>query len=132
MADKLRTATFTLEDFLSQFQQLRKMGPMQQLVAMLPGAGSLLNDAQISDEDLGRVEAIIQSMTQEERRSPKIIGGSRKRRIAAGAGVKTQDVNALLRQYGETQKMMKMLAEGKGIPGIPGLPPQSFGRRRKR
>ncbi len=129
MAGKLRTAAFTLEDFLSQFQQLKRMGPVEQLVAMLPGAGSMLRDVRVSDEDLGRVEAIIRSMTPAERNTPRIIDGSRKRRIAAGSGTTPQEVNGLLRQFAETQKMMKMIAEGRGIPGIPGLTPK---RRKKR
>jgi signal recognition particle subunit SRP54 len=118
MADKLRTATFTFDDFLDQFQQLKKMGPLDQLVAMLPGAGSMLKNVQVSDRDMGRVEAIIRSMTPAERRNPKIIDGSRKRRIAAGSGTSPQDVNGLLKQFSETQKMMKIVAQGRGIPGL--------------
>ncbi len=129
VAGKLRTASFTLEDFLGQFQQLRRMGPLDQLLAMLPGAGAALGSLQVSDRDMQRVEAIIRSMTPAERRNPKIIDGSRKRRIAAGSGTRTQEVNGLLKQFAETQKMMKMLAEGKGIPGLSGLMP---GRRTKR
>ena len=119
MADKLRTASFTLDDFLDQFQQLKKMGPLDQLVAMLPGAGSILKNAQVSDRDMGRVEAIIRSMTPTERRNPKIIDGSRKRRIAKGSGTSPQEVNGLLKQFAETQKMMKMVAQGRGLPGLP-------------
>ena len=119
MADKLRTASFTLDDFLDQFQQLKKMGPLDQLVAMLPGAGSMLKNVQVSDRDMGRVEAIIRSMTPTERRNPKVIDGSRKRRIASGSGTRPQEVNGLLKQFAETQKMMKMVAQGRGIPGLP-------------
>jgi signal recognition particle subunit SRP54 len=119
MADKLRSASFTLDDFLDQFQQLKKMGPLDQLVAMLPGAGSMLKNVQVSDRDMGRVEAIIRSMTPTERRNPKIIDGSRKRRIATGSGTSPQEVNGLLKQFAETQKMMKMVAQGRGIPGLP-------------
>ncbi len=122
MAEKLRKAEFNLEDFLKQFQQLKKMGPLQGLVAMLPGAASALKDVDVSDKDMGRVEAIIRSMTLEERRNPRLINGSRRRRIARGSGTNTQQVNALLKQFGETQKMMKMLADGKSIPGLPGIP----------
>jgi signal recognition particle subunit SRP54 len=118
MAGKLRTASFTFEDFLEQFQQIRRMGALDQLLAMLPGAGSLLRNAQISDADLGRVEAIIRSMTPEERRRPKVIDGSRKRRIAAGSGSSAQEVNGLLKQFNEAQKMMKSMAQGRGIPGM--------------
>jgi len=123
-AAKLRDASFDLEDFLDQFQQLKKMGPLQQLVGMLPGAGAALGDVQIDDRQLGRVEAIIRSMTPAERRNPKVIKGSRRRRIAAGSGTKPQDVNAVLKQFAEAQKMMKALAGGKSpLPGLamPGL-----------
>jgi len=128
-AAKLRDASFDLEDFLDQFQQLKKMGPLQQLVGMLPGAGSALRDVQVDERQMGRVEAIIRSMTPEERRNPKLISGSRRRRIASGSGTRPQDVNALLKQFSEAQKMMKALAGGKSpIPGlaVPG------GRRRKK
>ncbi|MGD2051338.1 MAG: signal recognition particle protein [Acidimicrobiia bacterium] len=129
-AEKLRNATFDLEDFLEQFQQLRKMGPLQQLVSMLPGAGQALRDVQVDEKDLNRVEAIIRSMTPAERRSPKLISGSRKRRIAAGSGTRPQDVNMVLKQYSEAQKMMKMIAGGKSP--IPGIPLPGVGRRQKR
>jgi signal recognition particle subunit SRP54 len=128
--EKLRTASFTLEDFLDQFQQVRRMGSMGQLLGMLPGAASALKQAEVSDKDLGRVEAIIRSMTLDERRNPKIIDGSRKRRIARGSGTTPQDVNGLLRQFGETQKMMKALASGRSP--IPGLALPGKVRRRKR
>lgn len=125
---KLQKGSFDLEDFLQQFQQLRKMGPLQSLVKMLPGAGQALGDVEINDKDLGRVEAIIRSMTPAERHNPRIINGSRKRRIAQGSGTKPQDVNRLLKQFTESQKMMKSLASG-GNP-IPGMP-MPGGRRRK-
>lgn len=123
-AAKMRDASFDLEDFLDQFQQLKKMGPLEQLVGMLPGAGSELRDVEIDDRHLGRVEAIIRSMTPAERRDPKLINGSRKRRIAAGSGTRPQDVNILLKQFTEAQKMMKAFAGGKSpIPGlsVPGM-----------
>ena len=129
-AEKLRTATFDLEDFLEQFQQIRKMGPLQQLVKMLPGAGDALRDVEVNDKDLGRVEAIIRSMTPEERRNPKLINGSRKRRIAAGSGTRPQDVNQILKQFAETQKMMKAISSGKSP--IPGLALPGMGRSKKR
>ena len=96
---------------------------------MLPGAGSLLGGVEVDDRDLKKVEAIIRSMTPEERRNPRIIGGSRRRRIAAGSGTRPQDVNRLLKQFADAQKMMKMLAGGRGVPGLGGLVP---GRRHKR
>ena len=129
-AAKMLDASFNLEDFLDQFQQIKKMGPLQQLVGMLPGAGSALRDVEIDDRQLGRVEAIIRSMTPAERRDPKIINGSRKRRIATGSGTRPQDVNVLLKQFSETQKMMKAFAGGKSP--IPGLPMPAMGRKKKR
>ncbi len=128
-ADRLQKGEFTLEDFLDQFEAMKSMGPLQDILAMLPGSGSLLREVEVDDRDLKRVEAIIQSMTPEERRAPKIIGGSRKRRIAAGSGTSPQDVNRVLKQFAETQKMMKTLAGGKGLPSLDAL---TGGRRMKR
>jgi signal recognition particle subunit SRP54 len=116
------------EAFLEQFQQLKKMGPLQQLVGMLPGAGSALRDVQVDERQLARVEAIIRSMTPEERRNPRSINGSRKRRIAAGSGTRPQDVNGVLKQFSQAQKMMKAMAGGRSpIPGLslPGMPRQT-------
>ena len=129
-AVKMREATFDLEDFLDQFQQLKRMGPLQQLVGMLPGAGAALGDVQIDESQVARVEAIIRSMTPTERRDPKKINGSRKRRIAAGSGTRPQDVNALLKQFSEAQKMMKAFAGGKSP--IPGLAVPGGGRRSRK
>ena len=129
-AAKMLDASFNLEDFLDQFQQIRKMGPLQQLVGMLPGAGSALRDVEIDDRQLARVEAIIRSMTTAERRDPKIINGSRKRRIARGSGTRPQDVNVLLKQFSESQKMMKAFAGGKNP--IPGLTMPGMSRKKKR
>jgi signal recognition particle subunit SRP54 len=120
-ARKLQKGEFTLEDFLSQFQTMKSMGPLKDILAMLPGSGSLLREVDVDDRDLKRVEAIIQSMTPEERQNPKIIGGSRKRRIASGSGTKPQDVNRLLKQFADAQKMMKTLAGGRGIPSLDAL-----------
>jgi signal recognition particle subunit SRP54 len=123
-ARKMLDSTFDLEDFLEQFQQLKKMGPLQQLIGMLPGAGSALRDVQVDEKQLDRVEAIIRSMTPGERRNPKMINGSRKRRIAAGSGTKPQDVNGVLKQFSQAQKMMKAMSSGKSpIPGLnmPGM-----------
>jgi signal recognition particle subunit SRP54 len=127
-AQKMFDNTFDLEDFLEQFQQIKKMGPLQQLVGMLPGAGSALGDVQVDESQLARVEAIIRSMTPAERRNPKMINGSRRRRIAAGSGTRPQDVNGVLKQFSQAQKMMKAMAGGKSpIPGlsVPGMPRQS-------
>jgi signal recognition particle subunit SRP54 len=132
-AEKMMTASFTLEDFLEQFQQIRRMGSVGQLLGMLPGAAPGLRGAEVSDAELSRVEAIIRSMTPAERRDPKAIDGGRKRRIASGSGTSPQDVNRLLRQFAETQKMMKAVAGGTlPIPGLPGLPGPGRRRRRKR
>ncbi|MFP5333277.1 MAG: signal recognition particle protein [Acidimicrobiia bacterium] len=128
-ARKMEKGQFTLDDFLEQFQALKRMGPLKDILAMLPGAGSALRDVEIDDRDLARVEAIIRSMTPEERQKPKMIGGSRRKRIAAGSGTTPQDVNRLLKQFADAQKMMKQLAGGRGLPGMPGL---AAGRKRKR
>jgi signal recognition particle subunit SRP54 len=100
---------------------MKRMGPLKDILAMLPGSGSLIREVDVDDRDLRRVEAIIRSMTPEERRNPRVIGGSRKRRIASGSGTRPQDVNRLLKQFAESQKMMKMLAGGKGTPSLQGL-----------
>jgi signal recognition particle subunit SRP54 len=128
-AKRLQKGEFTLEDFLSQFEAMKSMGPLQDILAMLPGSGSLLREVEVDDRDLKRVEAIIQSMTPEERRTPKIIGGSRKRRIASGSGTSPQDVNRVLKQFAEAQKMMKTFAGGKGMPSLDAL---TGGRRPRR
>jgi signal recognition particle subunit SRP54 len=120
-AKKLQKGEFTLEDFLGQFQQMKRMGPLKDILAMLPGSGSLLRDVDVDDRDIRRVEAVIQSMTPDERRNPKIIGGSRKRRIASGSGTSPQDVNRVLKQFAEAQKMMKTLAGGRGMPNLESL-----------
>jgi signal recognition particle subunit SRP54 len=122
-ARKLEKGQFTLEDFLGQFQAMKRMGPVKDILAMLPGSGSFLREVDVDESDLRRVEAIIQSMTPEERRNPKVIGGSRKRRIASGSGTRPQDVNRVLKQFVEAQKMMKMLSGGKGVPSLQGLLP---------
>ena len=114
MEEKLRKAQFTLEDFLEQIQQVQKMGPVGSLVSMIPGMGGMAKDAQeaVDRGDLKRVEAIIRSMTPRERRDPSVINGSRRRRIAAGSGTGTTDINRLIKQHGEIQKLMKQLAGG--------------------
>ncbi|MFN2189559.1 MAG: signal recognition particle protein [Candidatus Promineifilaceae bacterium] len=111
---KLLSGRFDLEDFLSQMQQLKKMGPMGKLLEMIPGMGKMAGDVDLSgaEGELKRIEAIIRSMTPQERRNPKIIKASRKRRIASGSGTDVQDVNALLRQFREMQRMMKQFGKG--------------------
>jgi len=115
-SERLLKGQFNLEDFLKQMQQVRRMGPLAQLLEMIPGMGKMAGDVDLSgaEGELKRIEAIIRSMTPKERRNPKIIKASRKRRIAAGSGTSVQDVNALLRQFQEMQKMMKQLGRGGG------------------
>jgi signal recognition particle subunit SRP54 len=121
MERKLREASFDLEDFLEQFRQVRQMGPLSQILDMVPGMGRLVQDVspEATDQQFKRIEAIILSMTPEERRKPKIIDGSRKKRIARGSGTTVQEVNALLSQFRQMQRMMKQL--GKGKQGMRGL-----------
>jgi signal recognition particle subunit SRP54 len=125
-AKKMEKGSFTLEDFLQQFQMLKRMGPLKDLIAMLPGAGAL-GEVDIDDRALARVEAIIRSMTPQERRNPKIIGGSRKRRIADGSGSSPQDVNRLLKQFADAQQMMMSMAGGGVMPRL-GRTPAGAGR----
>jgi len=115
MEKKVRTASFNLEDFLSQLAELRKMGPVSNLLEMLPGASKLARQlpAGTEEQQLKKIEAMIFSMTLEERRNPNIIDGSRRRRIARGSGVKPQDINQLLNQFRQMQKLMKMGVGGK-------------------
>ena len=106
-AKKLLGGKFTLDDFLDQLQQLKKMGPLQNVLGMIPGMGAQLQGQEISDDQVRRTEAIIRSMTPAERENPSIINGSRRTRIANGSGTQVQDVNRLVKQFGEMQKMMK-------------------------
>ncbi|MBP8180198.1 MAG: signal recognition particle protein [Acidimicrobiia bacterium] len=110
---RLREGQFTLEDFLEQMQQIKKMGSLNKIVGLLPGVPKEIKNAQIDDRELARVEAIIHSMTPEERRNPNLINGSRRLRIARGAGMRTSDVNALLKQFKMMQQMMSQMSRGK-------------------
>ena len=110
---KMRTQTFTLDDFLNQIKQVRKMGPISQLLGMIPGMGAQLKNVDIDETQIDRVEAMILSMTMKERTNPKIINASRRRRIANGSGMQVQDVNRLLKQFEEMKKMMKQFSKGK-------------------
>jgi len=116
LEEKLRKAQFTLEDFLEQIQQVQKMGPMGQLMGMIPGMGGMAKEAQdaVDRGDLRRVEAIIRAMTPRERRDPAILNGSRRRRIAAGAGTDLTEVNRLIKQHAELSKLMKQFSGGGG------------------
>lgn len=118
LAEKIKKNTFTLEDFQDQMQQLKKMGPLESVLGMIPGVGKALKGVKIDERNLLRVEAIIQSMTPYERQNPQIIDGSRKKRIAAGSGNAVQDVNNLLKQFMAMKKMMKNMGKFnlKGMP----------------
>jgi signal recognition particle subunit SRP54 len=141
MQKKMATASFDLEDFLNQMRSVKKMGPLTQLLEMIPGMGQAMRDPQMKEalegDQMKMAEAIILSMTREERRNPDMISGSRKRRIAAGSGTTPQDVNQLLTSFKQSQKMMKqvmgmqnqgrkgrrsMLGGMGGMGGVPGLP----------
>lgn len=127
-AKKLEKASFSFEDFLSQLKQFRKMGPVSDLLGMIPGLGaSKLKGLQVDESGLVRAEAMIQSMTREERRKPEIINGSRRKRIARGSGTSVQEVNQLLKQFAAMQKMFKTLSNSKGkFPGGRRLPMPGF------
>ena len=125
MEEKLRKAEFTFEDFLSQMQALKKMGPLSQVLGMLPGMSKLpLGDQQV-DAQMPRIEAIIRSMTATERNDPSVINGSRRKRIAMGSGTSIQDVNRLVKQFDQVKKLMKQMSGGKGKMPFGGmrLPP---------
>ena len=135
-AEKLMGGEFTLDDFLDQMQQLKKMGPLGNILGMMPGVPKELKGAEIGDDQLKPIEAIIRSMTPLERRKPELINGSRRTRIANGSGTSVGDVNRLVKQFGDMQKMMKRMGGmGMGKPGkkgkkgsrggggFPGLPP---------
>jgi signal recognition particle subunit SRP54 len=110
---KLRRNEFTFEDFLSQLKMMRKMGPLQSLLGMIPGfQGAQLKNVKVDERELDRIEAIILSMTPLERRRPDLIKGSRRLRIARGSGTTVQHVNQLVKQFGQMQKVMKQLGKG--------------------
>jgi signal recognition particle subunit SRP54 len=121
---KIRKQQFTLDDFLDQMHQIRKMGPLTSLLKMMPGVGNQLGNLKVDDRDLDRLQAIITSMTPEERRNPAILNGSRRRRIALGSGTNVQAVNQLVKQFGQMQKMMRQLSQGK----MPSLSQMAGGR----
>lgn len=125
MERKLRTATFDLDDFLSQFKMLKKLGPLESILGMLPGMDKLKGSLNVDEGQMKRVEAIILSMTPQERRNPDILNARRRKRVAAGSGVQVSDVNQLIRRFAEMKKMMKglgkmknmqkMMAQGRGM-----------------
>jgi signal recognition particle subunit SRP54 len=112
---KLRTQEFTLDDFLDQLQQVKNMGPLDQLMGMIPGMNKLPKgqDMAVNEKELTKIEAIISSMTKRERQTPSIIDGSRRKRIALGSGTKVQDVNRLLKQFEQTKKLMRQFSQGR-------------------
>ena len=113
LEDKIRHNSFNLDDFLAQMQQMKKMGPLTQIMKMIPGVNAkAIDNADIDERKLDRVEAIIKSMTMRERENPSIINASRKRRIAAGSGNNVSDVNLLLKQFEQMQQMMKQFSGG--------------------
>jgi signal recognition particle subunit SRP54 len=124
---------FTLDDFLEQMQQVRKLGSMSKIMGMLPGMGQFRDQLENFDErEIDRIQAIIQSMTPAERANPKIIDGSRRSRIARGSGRQVSDVNSLVDRFFEARKMMMSFAKGGGMPGLPGMPGMAGGGKRGR
>jgi signal recognition particle subunit SRP54 len=123
MFDKMRKADYNLQDFLEQMREMRKMGPLDQILGMLPGQMTKqLKGVQVNEKEMVKLEAIIQSMTKQERANPTIINGNRRRRIASGSGTTVQDVNRLLQQFEQSRKMMKQFAEMGGKGKLPKLP----------
>jgi signal recognition particle subunit SRP54 len=124
-AERMMKAQFTLEDFLFQMREMKKLGPLEDLLAMLPGVPggkNALKDLDVDQGQMNRAEAVICSMTPDERRNPAIIGGGRRLRIARGSGTTTADVNQLLKEFEGAKKMMRMMTGGKRMPRIPGMP----------
>jgi signal recognition particle subunit SRP54 len=124
MERKFREASFDLEDFLTQIQAVKKMGSLSQIMEMIPGMGQMsskLKAGALDDSQIERVEAIIRSMTREERQKPEIINGSRRRRISRGSGTTPQDINQLLNQFRQTQKMMRQLSRSRNPKNLMSL-----------
>ncbi len=121
LEERLRKNEFTLEDFLMQLQQIKKMGPLENLLGMIPGMGAQMKNVKVDPKAFSRTEAIIHSMTREERNKPQILNGSRRKRIARGSGTRVQDVNQLVKQYDQMKKMIKQMKgrSGKGLRGMP-------------
>jgi signal recognition particle subunit SRP54 len=141
MAEKLAKGQLTMDDFLSQMKSLRRMGPMKQLLGLLPGVGSALKDINIDDKQFDRLEGMVQSMTKEERKNIKVLNKGRVRRVAEGSGTTANEVNRLTTQFEMVQKMTASLASGGmasrmqaakqmasagGMPGMPAMPGMSF------
>jgi len=124
LEEKLRKNQFTFEDFLEQLRMIKKMGSLRDLLGMLPGMDKALRGVQIDEKAFARVEAMVLSMTKEERGQPKLLNGSRRKRIAAGSGTTVQDVNRLIKQFEDMQKMMKNMTKGKMASMFGGQTPQ--------
>ena len=118
MSKKIAQDAFGFDDFLEQIQQIKKMGNMKDLLGMIPGMGKAMKNVDIDDDAFKHIEAMINSMTLSERQNPDIINGSRRKRIATGAGRTVQDVNGLLKQFTDMRKMMKMMQSGGGRRGM--------------
>ena len=112
LEEKLRKNKFDFNDFLKQINMIKKMGSLSSLMGMIPGFGAQIKNAQIDDNALVKVESVINSMTKQERQNPKILNGSRRKRISKGSGNSIQDVNRLIKQFSEMQKMMKRFSKG--------------------
>jgi signal recognition particle subunit SRP54 len=123
----MRAGEFSFDDFLASYRMLRKMGPLKGVLSMIPGLGSQLKGVDVNESELGRVEAIVLSMTPQERRMPHLIDGSRRRRIAQGSGTTLEQVNKLLSARKQMQKMMKQMGKGK----MPQLPPELMKAQRR-
>jgi signal recognition particle subunit SRP54 len=121
LEERMRAGEFSFDDFLSSYRMLRRMGPLKGILSMIPGLGNQLREIDISDRELARVEAIVLSMTPQERRTPRLIDGSRRLRIAKGSGTTVQQVNQLLNARDQMAKLMKQMQKG-NVPGLPGLP----------
>jgi signal recognition particle subunit SRP54 len=124
---RLRAGEFTFDDFLASYRMLRRMGPVKGVLKLIPGLGKQLDGLEVDEQQMARVEAIVLSMTPQERRLPHIINGPRRRRIAAGSGTTIDDVNKLLQARKQMQKMMKQMGKGK----LPSLPSELTGQRRR-
>jgi signal recognition particle subunit SRP54 len=134
LEQRLRRNDFTLEDMLDQLRTIKKMGSVGGLLKMIPGLGKQMRGMNVDERALDRVEAIILSMTPEERRRPDLLNGSRRARIARGSGTSVQQINALLTQHKQMKKMMKTIAGGSmpGIPGMPGVGSTGASKKRKK
>jgi signal recognition particle subunit SRP54 len=124
MEKRMKRGEFTFEDFLAQVKMMRRMGPLQSLLGMVPGLSAQLKNVKVDERELDRIEAIVLSMTPEERRRPELIKGSRRLRIAKGSGTSVQQVNGLVKQFGQMQKVMKQVGKGR-MPDLQSLMRQS-------